>query len=472
MRTTPKRDQSFVFPLKGNTKGHVYFLGIGGIGMSALARYLKAAGYGVSGYDKTESDLTRALQATGIDVHYSDDVHSVPGSIQLVVYTPAVPSDLQIYQHCVHSGVPMKKRSEVLQMLTIGTYNVCVAGTHGKTTTSTMIAHILRHSGYGCQAYLGGISVNYQTNTWSSDRNVSVIEADEYDRSFLRLYPDLALITAMDPDHLDIYGTPEAMEAAYIDFTHLISDQGSLIYHHGLKRAADLQGNHRYSYSLLDSSASYHASNVVSVDHGYRFDLHTPEGLISDCHLPIGGLHNIENAIGAAAVAQHLGIDASSIRAALACFQGVKRRFERMHGSANVFWIDDYAHHPEELRALVSGVRDLYPTHRLTLFFQPHLYTRTRDLASEFGEVLSMADETFLLPIYPARELPIEGVSAEMIRSSAHPTGFSVISKEQLIDQISGAFTSNSVEPRVIVTAGAGDIDQLFPIILKQVPHA
>lgn len=472
MRKTPNRDQRFTFPLAGKEGGVIYFLGIGGIGMSALATYLRNVGYRVCGYDRSESEITRALQQSGIAVHYQDTVSDVPSDLQLVVYTPAVPTDLAIFQHCQDSGVPMKKRSEVLQALTTNTYNICVAGTHGKTTTSTLIAHILRHSGYGSQAFLGGLSVNYRSNTWSSERNVSVIEADEYDRSFLRLYPDLALITAMDTDHLDIYGTAEAMEEAYIDFTKLLSDDGILIHHLSLKRASDLQAPKRFSYSLQDGAADYHATGIQRQTDGYRFDLHTPAGVIDGCYLPIGGLHNVENAVGAAAVAAVMGVASESIRNALADFRGVKRRFEILFRDEQHVWIDDYAHHPEELRALLTGTRDLYPGHQLSVVFQPHLYTRTRDLAAEFGEALSLADECFLLPIYPARELPIEGVGAEMIRSVQHPTGFPVMDKATFEEWVATEWISDTPTSRVLVTAGAGDIDQSYSLILNRLNRA
>ena len=472
MRHTPNPNHPFLFPLAGKEAGFVYFLGIGGIGMSALARYLQQAGYSVCGYDKTETDLTRALQEVGIDVHYSDDIDRIPSDLQLVIYTPAVPTDLHLYQYCLQSGKPMKKRSEILQALTYGTYNICVAGTHGKTTTSTLIAHILRHSGYGCQAYLGGISVNYQTNTWSSERNVSVIEADEYDRSFLRLHPDLALITAMDPDHLDIYGTLQAMEEAYIEFTRLLSPEGILIYHQSLKRAGDLAAKTRFSYSLQETTADYHVHSLAVAADGYRFNLHTPDEVIADCTLPIGGLHNVENAVGAAAVCHRLGIEAAGIRSSLACFYGVKRRFETIYRTEGRIWIDDYAHHPEELRALLLGIRDMYPAHYLTLVFQPHLYTRTRDLAADFAEVLSLADQSFLLPIYPARELPIEGVSSEMIRSEKYPKGYPVWNKQTFASWVSSQWIYSSPQPGILVTAGAGDIDQLYSSILKQLPSS
>jgi len=472
MRNTPNREQRFAFPLAGKEGGVIYFLGIGGIGMSALATYLQNAGYRVSGYDRTESDITRALCASGIPVHYSDDVSRVPGDLQLIVYTPAVPTELAIFQHCRQSGVPMKKRSELLQSLTANTYNICIAGTHGKTTTSTLVAHILRHSGYGAQAFLGGISVNYGTNTWSSERNVSVIEADEYDRSFLRLYPDLALITAMDPDHLDIYGTVTAMEEAYIDFTRLLSDQGTLIHHLSLKRSADLHAPHRYTYSLIDTAANYYAAAIHRFEDGYQFNLHTPSGVIESCCLPIGGLHNVENAVGAAAIAQLTGVSGEAIRSALAAFRGVKRRFEVLFRDEQHVWIDDYAHHPEELRALLNGARDLYPGHRLSVVFQPHLYTRTRDLANAFGEALSLADRCLLLPIYPARELPIEGVCSEMIRSAQHPDGFSVMKKETFENWVVEDWASDSSMPELLVTAGAGDIDQSYPFILKRMIRA
>lgn len=472
LRKTPNRDRHVDFPLAGKSNGPVYFLGIGGIGMSALARYFQGAGYRIAGYDRAASELTHSLQDSGMEVHYTDDPGCIPTDTQLIVYTPAVPTDLAIFRQCRQSGITMRKRSEVLQSITESSYNICVAGTHGKTTTSTLIAHLLRHSGYGCQAFLGGISVNYDTNSWSSDRNVSVIEADEYDRSFLKLNPDLALITSMDPDHLDIYGTVEAMEEAYLDFTRLISAQGTLIYQQDLKRANELQAPARYSYSLQDSRADFYVQALERSEGGYQFDLQTPGGAIKDCRLQVGGLHNVENAVGAAAVAHTLGIDFNWIRDGLATFRGVKRRFEYLYADGNRIWIDDYAHHPDELLALLQGVRDLYPAHRITLVFQPHLFSRTRDLAAAFGDVLSSSDETVLLPIYPARELPIEGVSAEMLRSPKHPNGFPVIPKASLIDWIDSHWNSADDSPRILLTAGAGDIDQFYPAIRKRLQHA
>ena len=440
----------------------VYFIGIGGIGMSALARYFHSQGKVVSGYDKTESDLTKELVADGIAVHYEDDVQQAPKDAGLVVYTPAVPKDhseLLFYQE---NNFPVLKRSEVLGLITSKTFNICVAGTHGKTTISTMIAHILRHSGYGCNAFLGGISVNYGSNFWSNNNNVCVVEADEYDRSFLRLNPDVAVITAMDADHLDIYGTEENMQQAFIEFSGKVKDDGLLLSKHGLKRSSDLIAGHRQTYSLQNDEADIYGSSIRLRHGSYEFDVMMKDFMLDNVQLNIGGMHNVENSIAAIGVANYLGITSDKIKNAVADFMGVKRRFEYIIKTNERVFIDDYAHHPEELKALITGAKALFPDKRCTIVFQPHLYSRTKDLADEFASVLDLADQVILLPIYPARELPIEGVSSQMILDRMKNQNKQVLTKEEL----KGWVKKN--KPVLLITAGAGDIDrELEP--LKQI---
>ena len=440
----------------------VYFIGIGGIGMSALARYFHSQGKVVSGYDKTESDLTKELVADGIAVHYDDDVQQAPKDAGLVVYTPAVPKDhseLLFYQE---NNFPVLKRSEVLGLITSKTFNICVAGTHGKTTISTMIAHILRHSGYGCNAFLGGISVNYGSNFWSNNNNVCVVEADEYDRSFLRLNPDVAVITAMDADHLDIYGTEENMQQAFIEFSGKVKDDGLLLSKHGLKRSSDLIAGHRQTYSLQNDEADIYGSSIKLRHGSYEFDVMMKDFMLDNVQLNIGGMHNVENSIAAIGVANYLGITSDKIKNAVADFMGVKRRFEYIIKTNERVFIDDYAHHPEELKALITGAKALFPDKRCTIVFQPHLYSRTKDLADEFASVLDLGDQVILLPIYPARELPIEGVSSQMILDRMKNQNKQVLTKEELKEWV------KKNKPVLLITAGAGDIDrELEP--LKQI---
>ena len=444
---------------KSNEKvNSIYFIGIGGIGMSALARYFHSKGVSVGGYDKTPSSLTKELEQEGMKIHYEENVDLIPKDAELVVYTPAVPKEHKELVYYQKNGFKVVKRSDVLQIATESSFNICIAGTHGKTTITTMVAHLLRHTGYGCNAFLGGISVNYGTNFWSSERNVSVVEADEYDRSFLKLSPDVAVITAMDPDHLDIYGTAEAMEQAFIDFSDRIKEGGLLISKFGLKRAKDLKGTRHLTYSVQNHNADAHAENIKMMNGSYEFDTVIKEKRIENVRLNIGGMHNVENAIAAITVASSLNIDEKKIKAAVTDFKGVKRRFEYIIKTNDLVFIDDYAHHPEELRALISGAKSLFSDKKCTVIFQPHLYTRTRDLAGGFAEVLDMADEVILLPIYPARELPIEGVSSEMILSKMKNKNKKVLSKEELKEWIKKDLKKQG---RVLVTAGAGDIDLL-----------
>jgi UDP-N-acetylmuramate--alanine ligase len=440
---------------------HIYFIGIGGIGMSALARYFHSLGIVVSGYDKASTPLTLALESEGMQVHYTDDLNLAPKNVEAVVYTPAIPSshtELDFYRQ---NGYPVLKRSDVLQLISEHSFNICVAGTHGKTTISTMIAHILRHTGYGCNAFLGGIATNYQTNFWSHERNVCVIEADEYDRSFLKLSPDVAVISAMDPDHLDIYGTAAEMEEAYIGFTEKIRSGGLLLSRKGLSREKDLVSDHHDTYHLSDNNATVYAKNLRVEAGSYRYGLVWRNEDIGEMELPMGGIHNVENSIAAIAVALHLGIARERIRDAVAAFRGVKRRFEFIERNEEFVYVDDYAHHPEELKSLINSVKMLYPGKQSVVIFQPHLFSRTKDLADGFAEVLDEADEVILLPIYPARELPVEGVSSEMILRRMKKGNKQVMEKEALLAWLTENRPSISGK-KILVTAGAGDIDQLI----------
>jgi UDP-N-acetylmuramate--alanine ligase len=350
----------------------------------------------------------------------------------------------------------------VLKLITENSFNICVAGTHGKTTTSTMIGHLLRDTGFGCNAFLGGIAANYHTNFWSSKENNVVVEADEYDRSFLKLSPNIAIITAVDEDHLDIYGTAEEVENAFVQFSQKIKDGGCLILKHGLHVREKFTTPDTCTYSVSDVEADIHIEDLKVINGSYHFNVINQHWAIKDVVLNMGGLHNIENALAAIGVAKYLKIDDDKIKSALANFKGVKRRFEYVIKNEKQTLIDDYAHHPDELKALITGVRSIYPNKKLTLIFQPHLYTRTRDFADGFVASLDMADETILLPIYPARELPIEGVSSEMILDKMKSDNKKVLGKNEMMDYISKA------KPDLLVMAGAGDIDVLVYDIKKQ----
>jgi len=441
----------------------VYFIGIGGIGMSAIARFFHSKGIRVSGYDKTETALTKELEQSGIAIHYEENTDLIPNDVQLVVYTPAVPKDHKELAYYQQNRYKLVKRSEVLQMITESSFNICIAGTHGKTTITTMIAHLLRDSGFGCNAFLGGISVNYGTNFWSSEKNVYVVEADEYDRSFLKLNPDVAVISAMDPDHLDIYGTAEAMEQAFIDFSSKIKTGGFLVSKFGLKRGKELKGERHLTYSLQNESADCYAANIRMINGSYEFDLMLKDNIVDKVMLHMGGMHNVENAVAAITVASSLQIENEKIKAAIENFRGVKRRFEYIIKNDQLVFIDDYAHHPEELRALIHGAKGLFRQKKCTVIFQPHLYTRTRDLAGGFAEVLDLADEIILLPVYPAREEPIKGVNSDMIMDKMKNRNKRMMSKEKLLNWVRNDFSKkrNKEFGEVLITAGAGDIDRL-----------
>ena len=441
---------------------NVYFIGIGGIGMSAIARFCKFKGCSVSGYDRTPSELTRRLEAEGIEVHYDDDCSRIPEDREdtLVVYTPAVPDEFGELAYAREKGYKVIKRSRMLGELTRGESCLAVAGTHGKTTTSTMIAHILTEGGNGCSAFLGGISKNYGTNMLVSDTPVVVAEADEFDRSFLQLHPSTAVITSMDADHLDIYGDLEHVQQAFREFAAQVSE--TLILKYGLPIASgDVQAK-IFTYHFDNPSADFHSANLRLGDDGhYTYDLVYPGGTLSDIRVGAIGWVNVENSIAAAAVCLCRGMDAQKVRHALSSFEGVRRRLDVHVNRPGLCYIDDYAHHPAELRSAISSVRQVFPGRKITGVFQPHLYTRTRDFASGFAEALSLLDRLILLDIYPAREEPIEGVSSELIFKDVSCPEKLLVHKSGLMDLLSRE------ELDVLITLGAGDIDRFVPEITE-----
>ncbi len=432
----------------------IYFIGIGGIGMSALARYFKALGAEVSGYDKTPTALTAELETEGIAVTFDDELANYPKEVDLVVYTPAIPKDHKGFNFYKESGVELKKRSEVLGLISADKFTIAVAGSHGKTTVSAMIAHILTHSGFGCSAFLGGIAVNYNSNYLQGQNDVVVIEADEFDRSFHRLSPDMAVITAVDTDHLDIYGSKEKIDEAFVEFANKIAEEGFLVVKSNQTIEDKLPVLDKAFYALNDTNADVYCSKYWVTDGGYLFNLSYYGTEIKSIRLNIGGFHNIENAIAAIIIAKELKITDENIKAALASFKGIKRRFERVYDDEKVVFIDDYAHHPEEIRVFLESVREIYPKHKLTAIFQPHLFSRTKDLAKEFAQQLSIADEVVLLDIYPAREQPVEGVTSELIYNQLTSFEKSLVKKEDLVEFVKGKHFE------VLVTIGAGDIDK------------
>ena len=441
---------------------NIYFIGIGGIGMSAIARYYNTKGFKVSGYDKTPSELTHALEAEGMEIHYEDNTDFVPKNVEetLVVYTPAIPHDMGELVYVQQNGYRVVKRSRMLGEISEGQRCLAVAGTHGKTTTSTLLAHIFQHSGEGCSAFLGGISKNYDTNLLVSENDVIVAEADEFDRSFLQLHPEIAVITSMDADHLDIYGDSAHINEAFKAFASQVS--GTVITKYGLDiNASDTQAKVlRYSYD--DPRADFHASEIIVDECGYfTFTLNTPDGKIEGCKVGIPGWINVENGIAAAAIALTYGIEPEKIKAALEAFQGVRRRFDIHLNTPECSYIDDYAHHPKEIAAAISSMRNIFPGRKLTAVFQPHLYTRTRDFANEFAESLSMVDKLILLDIYPAREEPIPGVSSEIIFRNVTAPQKVLITKEELMDYLAGE------QIELLVTFGAGNIDRYISPITQ-----
>lgn len=433
---------------------NIYFIGIGGIGMSAIARYYNVKGYAVSGYDKTPSPLTRALEDEGIRVHYTDDISFIPKDKEetLVVYTPAIPKDMGELAHVQENGYRVIKRSRMLGEIASGQRCLAVAGTHGKTTTSTLVSHLFTDSGEGCSAFLGGISKNYDSNLLTHSNDVIVAEADEFDRSFLQLFPEIAVITSMDADHLDIYGDQAHIVEAFKAFASQVS--GAVIVKHGLDITPKDTKAKIYTYSYDNPEADFYAEPL---ENGH-FNLRYPAGVIEDCVVGIPGWVNIENGVGASAIALTYGLDPQKIRKALASFSGVKRRFDMQVDMDGLVYIDDYAHHPNEIAAAISSIKGRYPEYRYTAIFQPHLYTRTRDFAGEFAAALSLADRVILLDIYPAREEPIPGVTSEMIFTGITAPEKTLMKKEELLEYLQG----QPLEDReLFITLGAGDIDRL-----------
>ena len=442
---------------------NIYFLGIGGIGMSALARYSLHEGRRVAGYDRTPSALTEALETEGAAIHYEEDVRLIPEAFldpatTMVVYTPAVPRDHAEYRYFLEHGFRIEKRSQMLGHLSAGKYVMAVAGTHGKTTTSTLVAWLNRALTGGGSAFLGGVSKNFDSNLVLGGGARLAVEADEFDRSFLRLYPDVAVVTSADADHLDIYGTHEAVKEAFSQFIGQIRPGGSLIIKQGLDLRIDNPGITVWRYAL-DTPCDFYAARVRLLEGGhYRYDIVTPDGVIADCTLGVPGWVNIENSVAAVAsvwcAARHEGValDAERLREGLASFAGVKRRFEFYVNTPKQVYMDDYAHHPRELAATLLSLRRMFPGRRITALFQPHLYTRTRDLCDGFAEALSHADEVVLLPIYPAREEPIEGVTSEIIAERV-TVPCRIVPREALADVVAAMPTD------VVVSFGAGNID-------------
>lgn len=451
---------------------NVYFLGIGGIGMSALARWFMKKGLKVSGYDKTSTKLTEALQQEGMQIHFDDKVDLIPAEVReqkdktLVVFTPAIPKDHQEHAYLKEKGYTILKRSEVLGLITKGYKTIGVAGTHGKTTTSSMVAHILKAAGRDMVGFLGGITTNYNSNLIMQGEvnpdTLVVVEADEFDRSFLRLFPQIAVITSADADHLDIYGDHGSLITSFKDYIKQINTGGSLIIHESVAEmlASDVSQVSKSIYSL--SRGQFFAGNITAKSGFFEFDLHG-FGKVEPVKLGVPGFHNIENAIAAAIAAHLVGIDIATIVKALETFSGVKRRFEFIVKGKKVIYVDDYAHHPTEIEAFLRSMKSMYPDRKLTVVFQPHLYSRTRDFAEGFSKSLSLADELYLMDIYPARELPIPGVDSDMIFKDITSAVKHRCNKSDLMAKLERS------DLDVIVTVGAGDIDTFIEPIKELV---
>lgn len=440
----------------------IYFLGIGGIGMSALARWFMKKGLSVSGYDRTATALTRELEQEGMAVHYDDGVDRIPARVKenkektLVVFTPAIPKDHQEHAYLKEKGYTILKRSEVLGLITKGYKTIGVAGTHGKTTTSSMVAHILKTAGCDMVGFLGGITANYSSNLIMqgevSDKTVVVVEADEFDRSFLRLFPEVAIVTSADADHLDIYGDHESVITSFKDYIKQINRGGTLIVHESVAALLAGGADHVTKYTYGMSRGQFFADNITARSGFFEFDM---RGLERDGHVVLGvpGFHNVENAMAAALAAREVGVEWPVIKAALASFRGVKRRFEFILKGEAVTYVDDYAHHPAEIEAFLRSMKSMYPDRRVTVVFQPHLFSRTRDFAEGFSQSLSLADQVVLMDIYPARELPIAGVDADLIFKNITSPVKVRAGKADLMQKL------EALELDVVATVGAGDID-------------
>ena len=432
-----------------NNIHNIYFVGIGGIGMSAIARYFKAANKRVSGYDKTKTVITDGLEALGVDVVFNDSVETIDSSFlnpkdTLVVYTPAIPKDNKLLNYFKENGFEVLKRSEILGLITENTFCLAVAGTHGKTTTTSILGHIMMECNVPLTAFLGGISENYNSNLILNGDEVSVVEADEFDRSFLTLSPDLACITSMDADHLDIYGDASELIRTFEDFSKKLKPNGKLFVKNGLP----LKG---ITYGIEDDS-DYCAQNIKIQNGAYVFDVKTPNTVLEQVQFNLPGRHNLSNALIALAMALEYGVSAPQLVKALASYKGVKRRFTYQIKTDDLVFIDDYAHHPEEINAVHQAVREMYPEDKVLAIFQPHLFSRTKDFGAEFAQSLSQFDEVLLLDIYPARELPIEGVTSQWLLSQIDNPNKGLVSKSEIIQKIKES------KAKIILTIGAGDI--------------
>ncbi|MEM0575131.1 UDP-N-acetylmuramate--L-alanine ligase [Flavobacterium polysaccharolyticum] len=436
---------------------NVYFVGIGGIGMSALARYFKNIGKQVCGYDKTPSMLTDELIESGIDIHFEDNIALIPAGFKpentLVIITPAVPKSHLEWNYFLSQNYEVKKRAEVLGIITKDTFSFAVAGTHGKTTTSSILGHILYESGADVTAFIGGIVENYNSNLIGMGKTVTVVEADEFDRSFLHLHPNIACVTSMDADHLDIYGTSEAIEASFVEFAEKVEDKTKLFVAQGLP----LEG----LVCAIDQDAQFKAYNVRVEEASYVFDVQTPTETITNLRFGLPGRHNLMNALMALAMAKTYGTSTEAIASALSTFRGIRRRFSYQIKRSDLVYIDDYAHHPTEINAVHQAVRELYPNQKVLAVFQPHLFSRTKDFADDFAASLSKFDEVLLLDIYPARELPMEGVTSQWLMDKMTNANKKLVQKEELIASI------QSSDATIIVTIGAGDLGEMVPSIKK-----
>ena len=436
---------------------NVYFIGIGGIGMSALARYFKAIGKNVSGYDKTETELTKELQQLGIAIHFEDRIDLIPTDYYventLVIITPAVPIHHSEWNYFLERDFEVKKRAEVLGIITKDTFCFAVAGTHGKTTTSSILGHILYESGVDVTAFVGGIVENYNSNLIGNGKTVTVVEADEFDRSFLHLYPNIACVTSMDADHLDIYGDSASIEASFVEFADKVTDKSKLFIPKGLP----IQG----VTCAVNEDANFTAFNIRIVNSQYVFDVRTPSETIVNIEFGLPGKHNLMNALMALAMAKTFGLPNEDIASALHSFKGIKRRFSYQIKTEKLVYIDDYAHHPTEINAVHQAVRELYPGQKVLAIFQPHLFSRTKDFADDFAQSLAAFDEVILLDIYPARELPMEGITSQWLLNKIDNRNKKLVSKQELIPSILQS------EAKVIVTIGAGDIGELVSLIKK-----
>lgn len=431
-----------------------YFLGIGGIGMSAIARYFLLKGDNIFGYDLTRTELTQELEKEGMSIVYEDNIDFLPKDIDMVVYTPAIPKDNTIFNYFLNSNTPILKRSEILAEITKDKKTIAISGTHGKTTVSTMVAHLLNNSSIGCSAFLGGISKNLNSNfLYNPNSQYIVVEADEYDRSFLKLSPYYSVITSIDEDHLDIYGTYENLLEAFREFANKTQDDGRLF----IKQGLDLELKEELvsqTYTIRGIEADYYAWNIRNYNSKYYFDLRTPEKVIYDLCLNYPGIHNIENILVSSAIALKLGVNQDELRKGIESFSGVKRRFDIRIKTKDFVYIDDYAHHPNEIKSCIESIRDMFPTKKLTGVFQPHLFSRTRDFADEFARALEGMDEVVLLDIYPAREKPIENINSKWLLHKINKMDKYYSEEDGLLDLLDALY------PEVLLTIGAGNIDK------------